>query len=325
MVTMNEVAALAGVSLATVSRVLNQQSVSPEKVRLVNKAIAELQFIPNRAARSLRMRNSDLIALVIPDIENPYFTSLARGVEDAARSAGFSVVLCNTDDDPGKEADYLDIARSQDMAGVIIATAADNSDLSSYMARGRPIVAVDRITTSHIDRVMTDDWAAGHEATTELMRRGFSRIACITGPTSTPTSTERARGWADALRESGAPTDALVRYSDFRVAGGRESILELLDLAHPPDAVMVTNNLMGVGVLQGLGEAGISPNDFGVAVIGDLPFAPVSPAITTIELPVRELGRMAVRTLLDRINGDDSPPRTIVIKNRLLEGRRVPD
>jgi LacI family transcriptional regulator len=319
MTTIYDVAALAGVSAATVSRVFNQQAVSTEKVRLVTRAAEELNFTPNRTARSLRKKNSEIIALVIPDIENPYFTSLARGVEDAAQESGYSIVLCNTDDDPAKETRYLGIAMSENMAGVIIATAADSSDLSTLISRNRPVVAVDRITSYEIDRVMTDDWSAGSSATTELVRRGFERIACITGPQSTATSNERARGWSDALKSSGAATiGGYLKHSDFRVEGGRRSMLELLSGDTPPDGVMVTNNLMGIGVLQALEESGISPSAFGVAVIGDLPFATISAAITTVRLPVRDMGKTALRMLIERIDGDTSAARTVVLQNKLI-------
>jgi LacI family transcriptional regulator len=142
--TIYEVAARAGVSTATVSRVLNGRNVSAQKSRLVREAAEELSFTPNRTARALRTQSSEIIALVIPDIENPFFTSMARGVEDVAQAAGYSVVLCNTDEDHDKEARYLDIAVNENMAGVILAAAGDHSDLSGLISRNRPIVAVDR-------------------------------------------------------------------------------------------------------------------------------------------------------------------------------------
>lgn len=319
MTTIYEVAARAGVSVATVSRVFNQQSVSAEKVRRVRRAAELLDFTPSRTARSLRRKNSEIIALVIPDIENPYFTSLARGVEDAAQEGGYSVVLCNTDDDPSKESRYLSIAISENMAGVIIATASDSSDLSSLISRKRPVVAVDRITSYGIDRVMTDDWSAGHCATAELTALGYRRIACITGPPTTATSNERARGWRDALALSGlAAGSGQLCHSNFRVDGGRQAMLDLLRDDDQPDSVMVTNNLMGIGALQALESRGISPAEFGVAVIGDLPFATISSAITTVRLPVRDMGSTALRMLIERIDGNDSPARMVVLQNRLI-------
>ena len=170
MATIYEVATLAGVSPATVSRVFNGHTVSEDKIRQVRAAAKKLRYEPNRTARTLRRQRSDLIALVIPDIENPFFTSLARGVEDVAQSSGYSVVLCNTDEDYKKEVRYFDIVMSENMAGVILAAAGDRSDLSGLISRGRPIVAVDRGPHGfNVDAVMVDNRAGGIEATQALI------------------------------------------------------------------------------------------------------------------------------------------------------------
>jgi LacI family transcriptional regulator len=323
MPTIYEVAALAGVSPATVSRVFNGLNVSPEKSRLVREAAAELSFTPSRAARTLRRQHSEVIALLIPDIENPFFTSLARGVEDVAQEAGYSVVLCNTDEDPDKETKYLDIAISDNMAGVIIAVAGDHSDLGKLLERRRPVVAVDRGPHGFdIDAVMVDNRAGGHAATSRLVQQGFRRIACITGPSDVETAQERADGWREVVTASGvSDPDRYLRYSNYRVSGGFEAMRELLELPEPPDAVFVTNNLMSVGALQLLAERGMVPPAFGMAVFGDLPYAGFAPKeITVVHLPARHLGVTAAKLLLDRINGDDQPARTIVLRNEVGTG-----
>jgi len=323
MPTIYEVAALAGVSPATVSRVFNGLNVSPEKSRLVREAAAELSFTPSRAARTLRRQHSEVIALLIPDIENPFFTSLARGVEDVAQEAGYSVVLCNTDEDPEKETKYLDIAISDNMAGVIIAVAGDHTDLGKLLERRRPVVAVDRGPHGFdIDAVMVDNRAGGHAATSRLLDQGFRRIACITGPSDVETAQERADGWREVVAGSGvSDPDRYLRYSNYRVSGGFEAMSELLELPEPPDAVFVTNNLMSVGALQLLAERGMVPPAFGMAVFGDLPYAGFAPKeITVVHLPARHLGVTAAKLLLDRINGDDQPARTIVLRNEVGTG-----
>ncbi|MFD0575631.1 LacI family DNA-binding transcriptional regulator [Dactylosporangium darangshiense] len=261
MSTIYEVARLAGVSPATVSRVMNGMNVSPERSKRVREAAEALSFRPSRTARTLRRQNSEVIALVIPDIENPFFTSLARGVEDVAQAAGYSVVLCNTDEDHDKEARYLDIAIGANMAGVILAAAGDHSDVSELIERGRPVVAVDRGPHGFdIDAVTVDNRAGGRSATKALLEAGHRRIACITGPQDVETATGRADGWADALTAAGAPVDpSLLRYANFRVDGGEQAMAKLLELPEPPDAVFVANNLMSVGALQVLAERGILP------------------------------------------------------------------
>ena len=320
MATIYEVARLAGVSPATVSRVMNGMNVSPERAKRVREAAEALSFRPSRVARTLRRQNSEVIALVIPDIENPFFTSMARGVEDVAQAAGFSVVLCNTDEDHDKEARYLDVALSANVAGVILAAAGDHSDVSELIGRGRPVVAVDRGPHGFdIDAVTVDNRAGGRAATKALLEQGYTRVACITGPRDVETATGRADGWADAIKAAGAAVDsALLRYANFRVDGGEKAMAELLDLPEPPDAVFVANNLMSVGALQVLAERGMLPPKSGMAIFGDLPFVPLVPLpITVVQLPARLIGTTAATLLLERINGDDQPARTIVLRNRL--------
>lgn len=325
MATIYEVAARAAVSPATVSRVLNGANVSEDKVARVKQAIAELDFSPNRMARSLRRRHSEIIALIIPDIENPFFTSVARGVEDVAQAAGYSVVLCNSDGELAQEAYYLDLAASDNMAGVIWAPASEASSLGRFHSPGRAVVAIDRRPSGHeTDAVMVDNHRAGFAATQALIDRGYGRVACITGPADVETGILRSEGWREAcLAYSGLqPSDAYLRYADFRVDGGRAAMNALFALEVPPDAVFVANNLMGVGVLQELNARRITTSQFGVAILGDLPYSSFrATGATVIDLPAREIGAVATRLLLERIAGLADPPRTEVLHCRVLPFR----
>lgn len=321
MATIYDVAKLAGVSPATVSRVYNGMGVSPEKTRAVRKAAAQLRFTPSRTARTLRKQESEVIALVIPDIENPYFTEVARGVEDVAQSQGYSVVLCNSDSQVEKESRYLQIAISEQMAGVIVAAASDHTNLDDILAAGRPVVAVDRGTGYDIDGVVMANRAAGQGATENLVAAGFRRIACITGPREIETAYERAEGWRTVIARHFPETDPdeLLRYSTFRVDGGRATMEELLALPEPPDALVAANNLLGVGAIQVLTEHGLTPPGVGVAVVGSLPFTTLSPrAVTVVRLPARHMGVTAAKMLLERIAGDDQPARTVVLRSEVL-------
>ena len=314
MATIYEVAALAGVSPATVSRVLNGTKVADALTERVLLAAEQLQFTPNRTARSLRRRHSELIALVIPDIENPFFTALARGVEDRAREAGYSVVLCNTDEDRGREAEYLRVAAAEHMAGVILAPAAETSELGPL--GGRPVVAVDR--TPHgavLDSVTVDNRGAGRAAARALLDRGAARIACVTGPRSIDTAIERAEGWADEIESStgSRPDPELLRHADYRFDGGRTETRALIEDARF-DGLVVTNNLMGAGALRALADAGMPVPAERVAVIGDLPHSALAPSgLAVLSLPARELGECAAELLLARIDGDVSAPRSLVL------------
>ncbi|WP_336644583.1 LacI family DNA-binding transcriptional regulator [Microbacterium sp. USHLN186] len=324
MATIYDVARRAGVSPATVSRVFNGTSVSATKVDAVRAAAAELNFTPNRAARTLRRQSSEVIALVIPDIENPYFTEMARGVEDVASEAGYSVVLCNSDAQTEKESTYLRIAIAERMSGVILAAASDHSSLDEILATGRPVVAVDRGTGYDIDSVVMANTDAGRTATAHLLET-HRRVAYIGGPAHIETAADRAEGWRRAYREAGMDVpEELLRFSTFRLEGGREVMAELLALPEPPDAVVAGNNLIGVGAIQVLTERDLTPPKLGVAVIGGLPFTTLSPSVVTVvRLPARHMGVTAARMLLERIRGDQQPPRTVVLRNQLQSASRT--
>ncbi|MEU6665834.1 LacI family DNA-binding transcriptional regulator [Streptomyces sp. NPDC046727] len=322
-VTIHDVARAAGVSPATVSRVFNGGNVTPERALSVRQAAEALGFAPNRLARSLRKQRSSVIALIIPDIENPFFTSLARGVEDAAQRTSLSVVLCNSDEDTDKERRYLEVALGEQMAGVIVAAASqDETDLGPLLARGVPVVAVDRRPhEAEVDAVQVDNQHGGEAATRHLLKAGYRRVACIAGPQGASTSEERLAGYRMALRsapDTARAGDTYVRHGDFRVEGGRAAMRELLALPEPPDAVFVANNLMTVGVLDVLREAGRTPPSIGVLSFGDVPWASlIRPSLTVMELPSYELGRTAADLLLQRIEGNPSPLQTVVLRTRL--------
>ncbi|HLT10573.1 LacI family DNA-binding transcriptional regulator [Georgenia deserti] len=316
----HDVAAAAGVSIATVSRVYNGQRVSPDRAARVREAAKQLDFSPNRAARSLRRKHSEVIALIVPDIENPYFTAMARGVEDSAQRAGYSVVLGNTDDEEAKESQYLRIAVSENMAGVIVVPNRATDDLLSYVASGRPAVAIDRQLDLGVDEVLVDNVAAGRLATGALLDAGFERVGLVTGPPGLSSANDRVIGWRAAHGERGLEVDeTLVEHGDFRVAGAREAMRALLGTGAAIDAVVAGNNLTGIGAFQVLARAGTVPPDFGFAIIGDLPFTTmVSADIVRIDLPARQVGIRAADMLIDRITGHDGGPRSLTLPPEVL-------
>jgi LacI family transcriptional regulator len=315
--TIYDVAALAGVSPATVSRVLNGTPVSPERAQKVREAAQALAFRPNRMARTLRKGGSEVVALVIPDVENSFFTALARGVEDRAMEAGYSVVLCNTDELAEKESRYLEIAVGEQMAGVVLAAASPEPDLAALTARGIPVVAVDRPVTNHrVDALRLDDRRAAVQATRALFERGHAFVACVTGFSDTATAQLRAEGWREVVAKHcpGVDPETYLRHTDYRPGGGRRAAEELLALPHPPDAIFAANNLLGVGVLAHLVQSGRRPPEVGLAVLGDLPYPEWDARDVIVEpWPGRLLGIRAADVLLGRIRGDPAPPRTLVL------------
>lgn len=314
MATIYEVAAKAGVSPATVSRVYNGIAVSEVYAERVRQAAEELDFVPNRTARRLRRRSSEVIALVIPDIENPFFTALARGVEDRALEAGFSVVLCNSDEREDKETRYLQVALSEHMAGVILAPAGDHPALDAMVERATPVVTVDRAARGYdLDTVVMDDVANGRVATERLYAKGHQLVACVTGPQTAVTAAQRAAGWREVFSSSSPHADATMylRHTDYRVDGGRAATEDLLALPEPPDAIFVANNLMAIGALQALDDAGVALD---VVSLGEFPFG-MRPRlhVDVISLPARRLGGAAAELLLRRIGGETGPAQRLVL------------
>jgi LacI family transcriptional regulator len=319
----SDVARLAGVSPATVSRVLNDNpTVSRDLVRRVQAAVEELDYEPNRAARNLRRRGSSVLALLVSDIDNPFFTALVRGVEEIALKLGFSVVLCNTDEDLTKESRYIAVVLAEQVAGVIISpTSEHQTDLSPLLDRGVPVVAVDRLTAGHaVDTVVSDNVEGARLGIAHLLDNGYRRIAYIGGRAGVSTSRERAAGYRLGLRQAGIkPEPALVISGGYRRDGGHTAMLRLLAQPRPPDAVLVANHVMAIGALEALREAGRRvPDDVGLVSFDDPPWAAlVSPPMSVIAQHDYEIGRHAAELLGLRMQEDTRPPASIVLKPEL--------
>jgi LacI family transcriptional regulator len=317
--TISEVARRAGVSAATVSRVLNGRTdVSRDLAARVHTAVQELGYRPNGVARNLRRQATKVWGLIISDIGNPFFTSVVRGVEDAAHEAGYSLVLCNSDDDLDKEQRYIDIALAEQLAGVIISPASEPStDVSALVDRGIPVVAVDRrVGRLDVDTVLVDNVSGARLATQHLMESGCRRIACITGPTRTTTAAERLQGFRQAHEAAGREVDEdLVVLENFKADGGYDGAQRLLGISTPPDGLFVANNLMTVGALEALMDAGVQiPDDMLLVGFDDIPWARLTrPRLTTVNQPMYDMGREAGRLLAARIGRDTSLPRTVVL------------
>jgi LacI family transcriptional regulator len=300
-----DVARRAGVSPATVSRVLNDSSrVAPEKAARVRAAAAELDYEPFGPARALRQQRVRVWTVIIADIENPFFTSVVRGIEDAAYGAGYRLVLCNSDEDETKEAEYIEIAIKERMAGVVLAAASTAGSRVDRLERaGIPVVVIDRaIAASNVHSVLVDNRAGACEATRHLLEVGWERIGCIVGPSRVSTSNERLAGYRQALEEGGRRFDrALVRRADFREQGGYKAARALLELAAPPDALFVANNLMTIGALHAVRDIGLRvPRDLGVVGFDDSPAADLmQPRLSVVAQPTYEIGRLAGQLLVE--------------------------
>jgi LacI family transcriptional regulator len=322
MATIYDVARRAEVSPATVSRVANgHANVDPALADRVRDAMRELDYRPNAVARNLRRSRTTLWAVIISDIGNPFFTSLVRGVEDVAQPAGYSVVLCNSDEDPGKEGQYVDAALAEQMAGVIISPAGKAEHVNRLVDARVPVVVIDRQQSgTHVDTVLVDNEQGAYLATTHLIESGYRRIACVTGPLGVFTATRRLRGYRRALEEHGRPYEEdLVRHGDFREEGGYRAMAALLGLRPRPDAVFAGNNLMTVGAVECLVDSRVAvPDEMGVVGFDDVPWAHlVRPSLTTVAQPTYELGREAASLLTQRIADPERPPTTITLETKL--------
>ncbi|MFD8495859.1 LacI family DNA-binding transcriptional regulator [Amycolatopsis sp. NPDC059657] len=322
MATISDVAARAGVSTATVSRALNGKStVDPELAARVQAAATELGYHPNSLARNLRRQETAVLALIIADVENPFFTSIARGFEDIAQTAGYSVVLCNTDENEEKERRYINVALQERVAGVVLSPSSASTDVKSLRERGTPIVAVDRpLPDGTGDQVLVDSRRAAHTAAKHLLDNGYRRIACVTGPSGIRTADERLEGYQDALCEAGLSND-LFRHAEYRAGGARVPALELLDSPHPPDALIAANSMIALDVLQALTERNLRPGrDIGVVTFDDPTWAKlIDPPLTVMAQPAYDIGVIAARMLLDRIADNSLPPASRVLEASLVE------
>jgi LacI family transcriptional regulator len=326
MATMKDVARLAGVSIATVSATVNRSAfVSAELRRRVTEAIHELGYAPDGVARSLKRGRTQLVGLIVADITNPFFTELVHVIEAAIQDAGYSVLLCDTDENFEKERDYLRILRTHRVDGVILAPtgqAGDYAQLQSIEDR-LPLVLVDRaLAELNADTVTVDNFAAAFDVTAHLLDLGHRDVATIAGPEHLTSGQERRRGFRTALEQRGvAVREEFIRAGNFREEDAMAAALDLLQGPARPSAIFAANSHMMIGVMRAISQLRLNcPKDVSVAGIDDFPWANAfTPRLTVVRQPVAEMGRAAVRMLLDR-RGDraEQPPVHQVLKPTLI-------
>ncbi len=330
MATIQDVAERAGVSISTVSRVINQSvAVDPATEERVRAAIDALGYRPNLLARSFRRRVTHTIGLVVPDNSNPFFAGVARVIEDEGFLAGYSVVLCNSDLSEVKQATYVDALLAKRVDGLILVssglvpTPGGSDVMRRILEAGVPCVVVDRdLGEAPVDQVLVDNHRGGYLAGEHLLRLGHRRLACLVGPNDLTPSAGRIAGFRSALAEAGvelAP-DALVR-GDGRYAGGAEAARELLRRGVEFTAIFAFNDPMAIGAIGALARAGRRvPEDVSVVGFDDIVQASaICPALTTVAQPIAEMGRRSVALLLERMRHRDAPVARVVLPTRLVE------
>lgn len=322
-----DVAAAAGVSLGTVSNVLNRpEQVSPATRAKVESAIASLGFVRNESARQLRAGSSRILAYLMLDAGNPFFTDVARGVEDAAREAGLSVFLCNSNENAEREADYLDLLEQQRVQGVLITPVdPDSSRLRTLPARGTPVVLVDRaMDDDEHCSVAVDDVLGGEVAVTHLIELGHTRLAYVGGPHTIGQVVDRLAGARRALRRAGLPPENLVELitGALTVAEGRGAGQRLagLPLDRRPTAAFCANDLLALGLLQQCVSLGLRvPEDLAIVGYDDIEFAAAAAVpLTSVRQPRQLLGRTAAELLLDESSSPDHEHQSVTFTPELV-------
>lgn len=322
-VTIKDVAKKAGVSLITVSRVVNGRGYVRSDTRArVQEAIEELQYVPNQMASGLRSRQTDTLALILPDITNSFWTTIARGVEDEAWARGYGVFLCNTDDDPAKEARYLDILLRRRVEGVIIVPTPESvPQLERLQRRAIPFVVLHhKLEGLEADVVRSDSRGAARQLTRQLLDAGWRRIAYIGGEPRRILTRDRLEGYREALAASGLPVDpALIKLGDHSEEIGALLTRELLAADPRPEALLIANSRLAIGALHALAEAGLRvPENIAVAAFYDITaLDEYSPLMTTVRQPAYEIGQLGVRRLLERVAGQHLPIEDIVLPNQI--------
>jgi LacI family transcriptional regulator len=318
--TIREVAELANVSIATVSRVVNgSQKVDSQMAERVRAAIVSLNYQPNRAARALAGSRSALLGLLVTDIQNPFYMDVMSGVEEVSQQNGYLLVICNSAEDPQKEKQYIEILAAEPVAGAIIVPSRERLDaLSLLKARHIPIVTVDRrVHDRSVDAVLVDTVRAAKEAVTHLIDNGYRRIGIITGPRSATTANDRLLGYCQALQEAGIPSDpALEQRGPYKEDAGEQGANRLLLCDPPVDAIITANNRITLGVLRALYAQGKRvPEDIAVVGFDEMHWAiPELASITTVTQPAYEIGRTAALRLLQRLQQPDLPRQEIFLQ-----------
>jgi LacI family transcriptional regulator, galactose operon repressor len=324
--TLRDVAGVAGVSIATVSRVLTGARPSAPATReRVLTAAAELDYRPSGPARALKLRRSRTLGLLVTDIENPYFPEIVRAVEDAAHERGFAVLLCNATDDPRRELAYINLLLERRVDGIVVAASRVGARHAALLARAPvPVVLVNsEAPGSGLPAITSDNRGGAQLAAEHLIRLGHRRIGHITAPATNAAAAVRLLGVRDGLRRAGINPDLLeVAEGDGRVAGGERAMSELLGRHPAPTAVVCYNDLTAIGAMRAVAGAGLSvPGDVSLVGFDDIDLAQwTDPPLTTIAQPKREMGAWAFARL---IASDDGPRprhrvRTVHLPTKLI-------
>ncbi len=327
-VTLDDIARKAKISVSTVSRVLNDKTgkyrISKDTASRVRRAAKLLNYRPNQLARGLRLRKTHTIGLVVPDISNPFFAHVTRSVQTVAHDLGYSLVVCDTNENLALEIEHINLLRSKGVDGlVILPVGQEYHHLKSLVRNGTPLVVVDRCFDGlKSSSVVVDNYRGALEAVEYLICNNHRRIGIIQGLPNTFTSVSRLQGYKDALTKQGIPLDpSLIVGNSFRKENGYVQTKILLSMKNPPTAIFATSDLITLGVLQALAEENLNiPGDISLIAFDEVDFAPVLLCpLTTVAQPKESMGEIAVKLLVDHLkSGSKNDIKRIILKTKLV-------
>ena len=326
-VTVADIARKAGVSIMTVSRVINHKGdVSPATRRRVQQIVNRMRYRPSGIARSLVTRHSGTIGLVIPDVSNPFFADVALGAEHVAGAEGYNIYLCNTEEDPQRELTVVSSLEEKRVDGLVLFSRLDTRQLAEVVERHAAVVLINRqmpkkSMTPALGAVRLDDVLGGRLAVRHLLERGHRAIGCLAGPPTSHSGRDRARGYRETMAEAGAKADPAWECTCAPTVEGGQAATRTLLTAHPElTALFCFNDLVAVGALHACAELKRNvPRQLAVVGYDDIPLAAlVTPPLTTCRAPRYELGAEAVRMLLNRIRGTAKTRPEIVLQPQLV-------
>ncbi|HEU4354837.1 MAG TPA: LacI family DNA-binding transcriptional regulator [Actinomycetota bacterium] len=316
----------AGVSVSTAARVLSGRGYAAEDTRrLVLEAAKELGYVPNQIARSLRTRQTKMVGLLIGDVENFFYSVIAKNVESVAKDAGYHVVLCNSDDDPEIEREYLKLLEAMRVDALVVTpTSKNRRDLARLHDKGMVIVQVDRrVEGLAADTILVDNESGAEHAVSYLVEAGHREIGILTGDLAVPTAQQRLAGYERALGEHGIPVRReLVKTGSFHREHAIEDATDLIRVRPAPTAVFAANNILAEATLIALAQDGLRvPNDVSLVAFDDVQWmSMVVPSVTAVRQPVADMARSAAELVLRRLReGLAGPPSTIVFGTQLVE------
>lgn len=323
MMKMSDVAKLANVSTATVSRVLRKpDKVSKETRQKVLEAIQALNYQPNMVARQFRTKETKTVLVVIPDVTSPFFSEVLRGIEHTALESGYRVILGDTENDINREHEYIELLLQQQADGAILLTARMDRTRLEEIANQFPVVlACEYMDELDVPTVSIDNIRGARKATEHLIQLGHTRIAHIAGPMNVILSRDRLKGYEQAMISHQLQINSLyIKEGDFSLESGCNQMLHLMELEVPPTAVFVFNDLMAIGAIKAAKDKGFRvPEDVAVVGFDNIKMTSVfEPNITTIDQPKYEIGKKAMDLLLNLMNGETLQKKKFVLKDKLI-------